>query len=121
MPPIDAYSDSPTFFASWKSAVALAGFEYFGDGTPTGCALATDKNQLRPRWDAIEAAFPSLTEAEQIFLANMLTFFNSERVGLPISKYLATLPNVSVGHAAARLDQARRQALAQLLCAYEGW
>lgn len=110
-----------SFLLAWKASVVLAGFDYFGDGTPTGCAMATDKNQLRPHWDAIESAFPNLTEAEQIFLANVLTFYNSERSGWPIAKYLVALPNVSLGHAAARLDQSRREALAQLLCTYQGW
>lgn len=109
------------FLSAWKRAVALAGFSYFGDGTPTGCALATDKNQLRPNWDAIEPAFPSMTDAEQVFLAHMLTFFNSSSGGWPIAKYLSGLPNASLGHAASTLDQSRRDALAALLVTYRGW
>lgn len=109
------------FLAAWKNAIALAGFHFFGDGTPTGCAMATDKNQLRPRWETIGPAFPDLTDAEQILLAHMLTFFNSERAGWPVQIYLAALPNPSLGHAASRLDQHRREALASLLSCYAGW
>ena len=99
----------------------MAGFEYFGDGTPAGCALATDKNQLRPNWDRIEQSFPSLTEAEQIFLAHALTFFNSASGAWPVKKYLGALPNPSLGHATSRLDQPRRTALTQLILTYERW
>lgn len=112
---------SDDFLDAWKRAVALAGFEYFGDGTPAGCAVAAEKNQLRPRWEIIDTAFAELTEAEQIFLANVLTFFNSDRGGWPVKKYVAALPNVSIGHASARLDEPRREALAQLLTTYTGW
>ena len=114
-------TQSNAFLAAWKNAVSLAGFTYFGDGTPSGCAVATDKNQLRPRWDSIEPAFPDLTGAEQIFLAHMLTFFNSSPGGWPVKTYLATLPTPSRGHAASRLDEHRREALANLLTTYEGW
>lgn len=109
------------FLAAWKDAVSLAGFSYFGDGTPSGCAAATDKNQLRPRWDIIEPSFPDLTGAEQIFLAQMLTFYNSEPAGWPVKKFVSALPNASLGHAAARLDEHRRESLANLLTSYSGW
>lgn len=112
---------SAAFLAAWKNSIALSGFHFFGDGTPTGCAVATDKNQLRPRWESIEPAFPDLTEAEQIFLAHMLTLYNSEPGGWPIKKCLSALPNASLGHAAARLDAHRREALANLLTTYAGW
>jgi hypothetical protein len=109
------------FLAAWKNAISLAGYSFFGDGTPTGCAVATDKNQLRPRWEIIEPAFPDLTDAEQVFLAHVLTFFNAERSGWPVARFLLGLPNASLGHASARLDSHRRDALASLLTTYEGW
>lgn len=109
------------FLAAWKNAISLAGYSFFGDGKPTGCAVATDKNQLQPRWESIESAFPDLTEAEQIFLAQMLTFYNSEPAGWPVKKFVSALPNASLGHAAARLDEHRRESLANLLTSYSGW
>lgn len=112
---------SGSFVQAWKNAVALAGFEFFGDGTPAGCAIASDKNHLRPRWESIEPTFPDLTETEQIFLAHMLTFYNSEPAAWPVKKFLSALPNASLGHASARLDPHRREALASLVTTYEGW
>ena len=109
------------FLSAWKRAVALAGFEYFGDGSPAGCALAADKNDLRPRWDRIESAFSSLDDEQQVYLAHLLTFYNSELGGWPISKYLSRLENPSLGHASAVLDEARRAALAEVTVTYCGW
>ena len=119
------YSPPPSerFLTAWKAAVALSDFRFFGDGSPFACVSAASKEQLRPRWDEIEAAFVAATmsESEQIFLAHMLTFFNSERGGWPVQKYLPALPNSSLGHAAARLDRPHRAALANLIQSYEGW
>lgn len=113
------------FLTAWKTAVALAGFQYFGEGTPTACALAKDKNELRPRWDDIEPAFFStMSDTERLFLAHMLTFsffFNPELAGWPVKRFLPDLHNLSMGEASASLDRHRRAALAALLVTYAGW
>lgn len=110
------------FLAAWKTAVALTGFQYFGEGTPTSCALATDKNQLRPRWDDIEPAFfTTMSEGERLFLAHVLTFFNPTLEGWPVKRFLPAIDNPSMGEASASLDPHRRAALAGLLVNYPGW
>jgi len=109
------------FLEAWKEAVELAGHAFFGDGSATGVCVARDKNQLRPKWDAIEHGFGRLSRGEQFLLAHMLTFFNPDRSGWANQKYVSRLSAPTFGEASAALDLERRAALARLLMNYQGW
>ena len=113
--------NSSAFLEAWKQAVELSGWAFFGDGTETGLLAATDKNQLRPRWDIIEAGFHRLNRRDQFLLAHTLTFFNPDTGGWPNQKYVSRLSSPTFGEASAAMDLEGRAVLARLLISYEGW
>ena len=112
---------SSEFLQAWKHAVQLSGWVFFGDGTEIGLMAAADKNQLRPRWDVIEAGFHRLNRSEQFLLAHTLTFFNPDTGGWPNQKYVSQLSSPTIGEASAVMDFEGRAVLARLLISYEGW
>jgi hypothetical protein len=101
------------FFDAWLSGVALAGPQWFGDGSGVG----SSKWHLAPRYDEISAALGWLSSGEAVFLAAMYSFYNADMGG----QMLATLGVGGVGGVAARLDDKRRRVIAALLVSYGGW
>jgi hypothetical protein len=110
-----AVRDEAAFLDAWRKGVAVAGWEFFGDGTGAG----TSKWDFAPRIDDIERRIGVLSSTEAIFLAAMVSFYN-DRIG---GEMLADLEGHPAGLVAvtAGLDGARRHIIADLLIAYPGW
>ena len=104
------------FFAAWKRAVALAGVTYFGAGTKTALERATKKWDLTPNLEHISDAFGVLSSGERVFLAALVSFYNSEDGG-------RLLKRVGVEGLAdlGGLDLQRRTLIAALILNYSGW
>ena len=104
------------FLDAWKRGVRLAGEGCF-EVTASSVASATDKEQLRPRWDYVEAYLMDRSNGEAAFLAALCSFFNShwgqallERAGYP-----------NLCDLAAKLDAERAGIIAELFLSYQGW
>jgi hypothetical protein len=104
------------FLAAWKRGVQLAGESCF-DITAISVDRATDKDQLRPRWDHVEETLLHRSRGDAAFLAALCTFFNShwgqallERAGAPNLRDLAVT-----------LDAERAAVIAELFRTYPGW
>ncbi len=104
------------FLAAWKRGVRLAGERCF-DITAVTVDRATDKDQLRPSWDHVEAHLLDRSRGEAAFLAALCAFFNSdwgqgllERAGCP-----------NLCDLAAMLDTERSAVIAELFLTYQGW
>lgn len=104
------------FLAAWKRGVRLAGPDLF-HGDPDS---ATDKEQLRPRWNLIEAELRSgISHGERLFLMEMCSFYNND--WMQKHKSAMRMPRGSLGKCAIKLDLERLQVLADLLVSYRGW
>ncbi len=104
------------FLSAWKHGVRLAGERCF-DITAASLEVATDKDQLRPSWDHVEAHLLDRSQGEAAFLAALCSFFNShwgqallERAGYPNFCDLA-----------GTLDAERSRVIAELFLSYQGW
>ena len=104
------------FLRAWKHGVRLAGERCF-DITAASLEVATDKDQLRPSWDHVEAHLLDRSRGEAAFLAALCSFFNShwgqallERAGYP-----------NLCDLAERLDAERTGVIAELFLSYQGW
>ena len=104
------------FLAAWKRGVRLAGERCF-DITAANVDRATDKDQLRPSWDYIEAHLLDRSRGEAAFLAALCSFFNRhwgqallERAGYP-----------NLCDLAATLDAERSAVVTELFLNYQGW
>lgn len=104
------------FFAAWKRAVSLAGIAYFGTGTKSALDLATKKWDLTPNLERISDAIGVLSSGERVFLAALVSFYNSEDGG-------RLLKRVGVEGLAdlGGLDLQRRTLIAALILNYAGW
>jgi hypothetical protein len=104
------------FLAAWKRGVRLAGERCF-DITAATVERATDKDQLRPSWDHVEAHLLDRSRGEAAFLAALCAFFNShwgqallERAGYP-----------NLCDLAGTLDAERSAVITELFLNYKGW
>ena len=104
------------FLDAWKRGVRLAGERCF-DITSASVEGATDKDELRPSWDYVEAHLLDRSRGEAAFLASLCAFFNShwgqallERAGCP-----------NLCDLAERLDSERTGIIAELFLSYQGW
>lgn len=104
------------FFQAWKRGVKLVGFAYFGDGTRDQWERAADKWQLRPNVEYIRKAIGAMSSGEKVFLAAMVSFYNSNDGG-------ALLKRVGIQGLAdlGGLDLERREVIAALILYYTGW
>ncbi len=105
-----------SFLDAWKRGVCLAGVRCF-DITAVSVEAATDKDQLRPSWDTVEAHLLDRSRGEAAFLAALCSFFNShwgqallERAGYP-----------NLCDLAEKLDSERTGVIAELFLSYQGW
>jgi len=104
------------FLTAWKRGVRLVGESCF-DITAVSVEAATDKDQLRPSWDHVEAHLLDRSRGEAAFLAALCSFFNShwgqallERAGYP-----------NLCDLAGTLDAERSRVIAELFLSYQGW
>jgi hypothetical protein len=104
------------FFQWWKEGVALAGVNYFGDGTKENLEKAVDKNELRPIADKVEKALSTMGNGEAAFLTAMYCFFNDIR-----GAELCEKAGVKGFGDLISLDLERREVLAGLTVNYVGW
>lgn len=104
------------FFRAWQRGVALAGHEYFGDGTEETLDRASEKWDLEPRWQVINESFGVSSAGQRLFLAAMYSFYNALDGGELLKQCGVTgLADLS------GLDAEHRQIIADLLCNYTGW
>ena len=114
----DAHRAEPRFLSAWRRGVELAGAEYF-QTTVADVSQATDRDQLRPDPERIEAAFGFLSPGQATFLAAMCSFFDA-RWGQDL---LTRLPGerANLCDIAATLDPERQALIGELFVNYRGW
>jgi len=104
------------FFGAWKRGAEIAGPQWFGDGTRVGLNQARDKWDLCPDVPRISKALGVLSSGERMFLAALVSFYNSRKGGTLLRRCGFTgLSDLS------GLDQQRRQVIAELVLHYNGW
>ena len=99
--------------AAWKRGVECAGTKFFGDQTGDG----ESKWDLAPRIDDIHTQIGMLSYTEAMFLASLVSFYNSHIGG----KMWERLHVHGMADVAGGLDHQRRKILADLLLNYPGW
>lgn len=103
------------FFEAWRDGVILAGPIFFGQKTPD---TAINKNDLRPDFQMIERALPSMGTGEAQFMSALVSFFDPQK-GELLSSRLKTeksLCGLTIG-----IDATGKRILARLLTSYCGW
>ncbi len=111
------FSQAPqAFFHAWKRGVELVGPGLFGNGTRECLDLAVDKWDLCPNVAHIKKSIGAMSSGERVFLAAMVSFYNSKDGG-------ALLKRVGVHGLAdlGGLDIERRKIIAALILNYTGW
>jgi len=110
------FSKAPdAFFHAWKRGVELVGPDLF-NGTQECLDLAEDKWGLCPNVAVIRKTIGAMSSGERVFLAAMVSFYNSKDGG-------ALLKRVGVHGLAdlGGLDLERRKIIATLILNYSGW
>lgn len=106
------------FLAAWKRAVMVCPRLFHCDAP--SIATATDKEQLRPNWEAVEGFLRSKPEPWLCkFIMSACSFYNDEWMK-EWAKRLR-LPRTPIGDLAIKLDMEHREILAALLTSYRGW
>ncbi|WP_338807022.1 hypothetical protein V8U11_08150 [Pseudomonas chlororaphis] len=104
------------FFAAWKRGVEIAGPRWFGNGTRDGLIQARNKWDICPDVPRIGKALGFMSSGERMFLAAMVSFYNSRKGATLLRRSgfegLADLSG---------LDLQRRQVIADLVLHYDGW
>lgn len=104
------------FLRAWQRAIHIAGPKWFGDGTREGLQIAKTKWDLCPRVEQIREAFGVLSGGERLFLAALVSFYDSRDGGELLKRCgFSGLADLS------GLDLERRQVIARLLLYYNGW
>lgn len=107
------------FLNAWKAGVAIAGYRFFGDGTPDGLKLAASKEDLSPNFQLVKASVSTMSRGERAFLVAMLSFYNG-RAAHDLWEEVSDQPD-NIGWTISGLDLGRRQVLAELTLTYTGW
>ncbi|MFM0203683.1 hypothetical protein PQR53_27860 [Paraburkholderia fungorum] len=104
------------FLDLWKQAVAIAGCEYFGDGTDGGLQRAQTKTELTPRMNTIHAAIVKDRGEDKVFLAVVASFCFAEGAQ-PLWDMLEIrgLADVST------LSQPKKHLIGALISTFDGW
>lgn len=111
------YADAPArFLAAWKEAVKLAGPRFF-ECDAESVDAATDKWQLKPKWEEVDAFMGVGSTGERVFLAAVVSFYNNEWGQGHLEA--AGWPNLAA--VANRLDLRELEILTQLMLNYTGW
>ena len=105
------------FLRAWKQGVELAGTRFFGHGTRESLDLATRKWDLCPNVTLIHGAVNVLSHGEAIFLASLVSFYDSEDGG----RLLRHVGVDGFADVARLLDLKRRTVIADLILNYTGW
>lgn len=106
------------FLATWKLAVKVHPGLFHCDAPSID--EATDKEQLRPNWEAVEGFLRSKPEPWlRRFIMSACSFYNDEWMK-EWAKRLR-LPRTPIGDLAIKLDMEHREILAALLTSYRGW
>lgn len=104
------------FFEAWKRGVALAGPEWFGDGTHEGLQRATTKWDLRPNVPRLNDTLGVLSGGQRMFVSTMVSFYNAHDGAAMLKRCgfegLSDLDG---------LDLERRKVIADLILHYNGW
>ena len=109
-------SAETAFFEAWKRGVELAGVQWFGDGSREALQRATEKWDLCPKVTYINKTINVLSSGERLFLAALVSFYNSHDGGKLLKRCgFEGLSNFS------GLDSGRTQVIADLLVNYRGW
>lgn len=103
------------FFDAWKRGVALAGTHLFGTGV-AAVDRAASVWDLCPKVDLIERTIGVMSSGEKVFLAALVSFYNTETGG-KLFKRIGVHGLADFGG----LDLSRRSVLASLLLNYTGW
>ena len=104
------------FFDAWKRGVALAGTHLFGTGVSADLNRAASVWDLCPKLNLIERAIGVMSSGEKVFLAALVSFYNSEEGG-KLFERIGVQGLADFGG----LDLSRRSVLASLLLNYTGW
>src|SRR5690606_38122069 len=110
------FSKAPdAFFHAWKRGVELVGPDLF-NGTQECLDLAEDRWDLCPHVAVIRKTIGAMSSGERVFLAAMVSFYNSKDGG-------ALLKRVGVHGLAdlGGLDLERRKIIATLILNFSRW
>lgn len=101
------------YFQAWQRGAALAGPQWFGDGTSLGLAQGRAVPALAPNLSKIHEDFARMTERTRIFLALLVSFHD-----LDAGRALLDRCALNGLHAFLLLDLDERQVIATLLLTY---
>ena len=104
------------FFFAWKKGVELAGCRYFSDGSLDSYKNASCRWDLRPNLRVISTLFEVLTQQERVFLAAMVSFFDTD-VGSDLLKQSGVKGLSDLGV----LNVEQRDVLAALIMHNHAW
>lgn len=104
------------FFQAWRRGVALAGVQFFSNGSCDSLHLATSHEALPPNLPLISQHLNVLSSGEKKFLAAMASFYNACD-----SRELLSRAGINGMADFASLDLQRRRVIAALLLNYPGW
>jgi hypothetical protein len=104
------------FLRTWKQGAELAGIRFFGTGTREAFDSANRKWDLCPNLTLINSAIHAMSPAEAIFLAALVSFYDSEDGGR-LLRHVGLDGFADLG----RLDLKRRTVIAGLILHYSGW
>ena len=111
------FASAPTaFLHAWKRSVELAGPRFFGKGLRADFCGAATKWDLCPNVALIDAALGPMSPAERIFIASLVSFYDTEDGG----KFLRRAEFDGFADL-GRLDLQRRVVVAALILNYSGW
>lgn len=114
--PTNCEGTAAAFLFAWKQGVTLAGPTFFGDGTRIGLNNATCRWDLRPDLRTINNAISVLSDNERIFLAALVSFYDTEAGGALLNQVgVKGLADLGV------LDPERRDVIASLVMHHHGW
>ena len=112
------YADAPArFLNAWKKAVEMIGPEYFHCEVFEDCAIATNREKLRPDTQAIERYLSVCSVGQGVFIGAVISFFNGDW-GAEIS---SSFGYSGLGDIANRLDLNELEVIIELMQSHTGW
>lgn len=105
------------FLAAWKAAINVTGKLLYNVRSPS-VEAATDKNDLRPDFDAIEQ-FIRTTPGDHQFLIAVVQFFSYKGIEDICTELEIPMPNLT--DLAWSLNADQKQILCRLINYYCGW
>jgi len=105
------------FLAAWIKAIERIGPDYFECEGIENFKLATDRDQIRPNWDAIEERINVCSIGEGVLIGAVMSFFNG-KWGAGICHCFGYH---GIGDAANRLDLDELTIIIELMSSHTGW